>query len=240
MNKFKILNIAVAIFLLASTSCNESFLEPSPQGQLTSSQLNSSNGVEQLLIGAYGMLNGNRSGTWGNYASAPSQWLFGEVVADDAHKGSASDDITSMNDLEKMVPNSTNDQLETLWIRSYEGVASCNSVLRALVTLQAGDGEKFGDQRAKEIEAEAKMLRAHYYFLLRRAFVKVPYIDEKAATADAAVTPNDTDVYPQIQADIEFAIANLPSGKTKGDVGRMNKAIAQAYLGKVLLYQNKQ
>ena len=240
MNKFKILNIAVAIFLLASTSCNESFLEPSPQGQLTSSQLNSSNGVEQLLIGAYGMLNGNRSGTWGNYASAPSQWLFGEVVADDAHKGSASDDITSMKKKKKMVPNSTNDQLETLWIRSYEGVASCNSVLRALVTLQAGDGEKFGDQRAKEIEAEAKMLRAHYYFLLRRAFVKVPYIDEKAATADAAVTPNDTDVYPQIQADIEFAIANLPSGKTKGDVGRMNKAIAQAYLGKVLLYQNKQ
>ena len=47
MNKFKILNIAVAIFLLASTSCNESFLEPSPQGQLTSSQLNSTNGVEQ-------------------------------------------------------------------------------------------------------------------------------------------------------------------------------------------------
>ncbi|MCC7524204.1 MAG: RagB/SusD family nutrient uptake outer membrane protein [Chitinophagaceae bacterium] len=239
MNKLKIINIAVAVCLLAVSSCNESFLEPSPQGQLTSSQLNSTNGVEQLLVGAYGMLNGNRSGTWGNYASAPSQWLFGEVVSDDAHKGSASDDITSMNDLEKMVPNSTNDQLETLWIRTYEGVASCNSVLRALATLQAGDGTKFSDQRAKEIEGEAKMLRAHYYFLLRRAFVNVPYIDETIATADATVVPNDKDIYPQIQADIEFAIANLPSGKTKGDVGRMNKAIAQAYLGKVLLYQSK-
>lgn len=240
MNKFKIFIIAIAVFLTGGIySCKQSFLELTPQGQLAASQLNSTNGVEQLLIGAYGMLNGNRSGTWGNYSSAPSQWLIGEVVADNAHKGSIATDITTMTDMEKMVPNSTNDNLETLWSRCYEGVLSCNSVLRSLATLQGSDGLKFDDNRAKEIQAEARFLRAHYYFLLRRVFVKVPYVDETTSTPDAAVKPNDTDIYPQIQADLEHAVANLPVSKPKGEVGRINKTIAQAYLAKVLLYQNK-
>ncbi|MCC6287158.1 MAG: RagB/SusD family nutrient uptake outer membrane protein [Chitinophagaceae bacterium] len=239
MNKFKIFTVAIAVSLAGLSSCKQSFLELSPQGQLTGSQLNSTDGVEQILIGAYGMLNGNRSGTWGNYVSAPSQWLLGEVTADNAHKGSTATDITTMTDLEKMVPTSTNDQLETLWTRCYEGVLSCNSVLKALATLQDGDGAKFDDNRAKEIQAEARFLRAHYYFLLRRVFVKVPYVDETTSTSDAGVKPNDTDIYPQIQADLEFAVASLPDAKPKGEVGRINKKIAQAYLGKVLLYENK-
>lgn len=237
MKKYKITGLAA--YLLILSSCSDSFLDLTPQGQLVGSQLNSPDGVEQLLIGAYGMLNGNRSGTWGNYASAPSQWLLGEVTSDNAHKGSNSADITTMNDLERFVPNSTNDNLETLWNRCYEGVLSCNSVLRAVETLQSGSGQKLDPQRATEIIAEARMLRAHYYFFLRRVFVNVPYIDENTSTPDAAVTPNDTDIYPKIQEDLEFAVANLPTNKPKGDVGRVNKIAAQAYLGKVLLYQNK-
>lgn len=239
MKKYKIAVIASSLYLLTVTSCSDSFLNLTPQGQLVGSQLNSPDGVEQLLIGAYGMLNGNREGTWGNYVSAPSQWLLGEVTADNAHKGSINTDITTMNDLERHVPNSTNDQLETLWARCYEGVLSCNSVLRALATLQAGDGAKFEAQRATEVEAEARMLRAHYYFFLRRVFVNVPYIDVATSTPDAAVTPNDTDVYPQIEADLQFAADNLPAAKPRGEAGRVNKAAAQAYLGKVFLYQNK-
>ncbi len=241
MNKFKILIAATAVsFAAGLSSCKQSFLDLTPQGQLTQNQINSTEGVEGLLIGAYGMLNGNRSGTWGNYASAPSQWLFGEVVADNAHKGSIATDITTMADMEKMAPNSTNDNLEVLWVRSYEGILSCNSVLTGLATLQSSDGLKFDETRAKEVEAEAKLLRAHYYFLLRRVFVNVPYIDESITlTSEAATVPNNTDVYPKIQADLEFAVTNLPESKPRGEVGRVNKAIAQAYLGKVLLYQNK-
>lgn len=239
MKKYKILGIVFSFYLLTITSCSDSFLSLTPQGQLVGSQLNSPDGVEQLLVGAYGMLNGNRSGTWGNYVSAPSQWVLGEVTSDNAHKGSTNTDITTMNDLERFVPNSTNDQLETLWSRCYEGVLSCNSVLRALATLQAGDGAKLDAQRATEIEAEARLLRAHYYFFLRRVFVNIPFIDVGTSTPDAATTPNDTDVYPQIEADLQFAVANLPVAKPRGEVGRVNKAAAQAYLGKVLLYQNK-
>lgn len=239
MKKLRYIAVAFSACMVIATSCKESFLDLTPQGQLVGSQLNSTDGVEQLLIGAYGMLNGNRSGTWGNYSSSPSQWILGEVTSDNAHKGSASDDITAINDLERFVSNSTNDQLEVLWNRCYEGILSCNGVLRALTTLQEGSGSKFETQRATEIEAETRLLRAHYYFFLRRAFVNVPYIDETVSTPDAAVTPNNIDVYANIEADLQFAMSNLPVAKPKGEIGRVNKMVAQAYLGKVLLYQNK-
>jgi tetratricopeptide (TPR) repeat protein len=239
MKKYKISGLVFSLYLLTVTSCSDSFLGLTPQGQLVGSQLNSPDGVEQLLVGAYGMLNGNRSGTWGNYVSAPSQWVLGEITSDNAHKGSTNTDITTMNDLEHFVPNSTNDQLETLWARCYEGILSCNSVLRALATLQGGNGAKFDAQRATEVEAEARLLRAHYYFFLKRVFVNIPFIDVSTSTPDAATTANDSDVYPHIESDLQFAVTNLPVSKPKGEVGRVNKAAAQAYLGKVYLYQNK-
>src|SRR5690606_39480558 len=68
-----IYSLGLAMVLLLTWSCSDSFLEQSPQGQLADDQINNRKGVEWLLIGAYGLMNGNPSGTWGNYAAAPSQ-----------------------------------------------------------------------------------------------------------------------------------------------------------------------
>ncbi len=78
MKKIHILSIIGAGILLVS-SCGKEFLQKLPQGQLSQPQVANKDGVEAELLGAYGILNGNISGTWGNYASAPSQWVFGEM-----------------------------------------------------------------------------------------------------------------------------------------------------------------
>ncbi|MCK7556475.1 RagB/SusD family nutrient uptake outer membrane protein [Chitinophaga sedimenti] len=83
------------------------------------------------------------------------------------------------------------------------------------------------------------MLRGHYYFFLRRIFNKVPYIDETLTTAQAAAVKNDAEIWPKIEADFQFAITNLPTTKPKGEIGRVDRLAAQAYLGKVYLYQKK-
>lgn len=232
-----------SIILLALTvffsACSSEFLEKNPQGELIVAQLETPDGVEGVLIGAYGLMNGNVNGTWGNYSSAPSQWLFGEVGADNAHKGSVNGDQPNMNQVELHDVSAANDNTEILWNRYYEGVARCNNTLRLLKAVQAGSGNKLSEGRALEIEAEARMLRAHYYFFLRRIFVNVPYVDETVATADAVTIPNNTDVYPKIEEDLKFAVASLTNAKPKGEVGRVDKLAAQAYLGKVYLYQKK-
>lgn len=232
--------LITSVLVILGVSCGKNFLSQTPQGQLITEQITNTTGVENLLIGAYGILNGNINGTWGNYAAAPSNWLLGEVGADDAHKGSNAADQGYMNDIFKHTVTSLNDQTPNIWTVYYEGVIRCNSTLATLKQVQEGSGEKFSDARAKEIEGEAKMLRAHYYFILWRVFKNIPYVDESiTTTADAAKVKNDVDVMPKIQADLEDAVADLDNTNSTGQVGRMNKVIAQSYLGKLFLYQKK-
>jgi tetratricopeptide (TPR) repeat protein len=232
----KINLIIFGMVLFTAVGCKKEFLEKNPQGELILEQITNQKGVEASLTGAYGLLNGNLNGTWGNYASGPSQWLLGEVTSDNAHKGSDAGDQPNMNALERHSPTSTNDNLSVLWTRCFEGIQRCNSTLRILAALQAGSGEKFSDARAAEIQGEARFLRGHYYFFLARAFKNVPLILE--STTEPAVD-NTPDIYPAIVEDFTFAIANLPAGKTMDQTGRVDKIAAQAYLGKVLLYQKK-
>lgn len=227
--------ILILLVLCNILSCKKSFLQLNPQGELTPEQLSTQDGVEGLLIGAYGLLNGNVNGTWGNYGAAPSQWLFGEVASDNAHKGSSSGDQPNMNAIEQHAPTSTNDNLSNIWDRCFEGIQRCNNTLRFLKIVQAGNA-KFTDARANQIQGEARLLRAHYYFFLKRIFKDVPMITEN--TTETAVA-NDKDIYPEITADLEYAVANLTTTKYLSQVGRVDKYIAQAYLGKVLLYQKK-
>ena len=229
--------ILLSLLICSTFSCKKDFLTLQPQGELTEAQLTTQDGVEGLLVGAYGLLNGNVSGTYGNYGAAPSQWLFGEVASDNAHKGSSVGDQPPMNAIEQHAPTSTNDNLSNIWDRCFEGIQRCNNTLRVLTNLQAGQGTvKFSDARAKEIQGEARLLRAHYYFFLIRVFKVVPYVTE--ATSGTFV-PNDKDIYPNIVDDLQFAVANLSTTKPKGQKGRVDKYAAQAYLGKVFLYQKK-
>jgi len=232
----KLIYIFLILFSCSMISCKKDFLERNPQGELTPDQLTTQDGVEGLLIGAYSMLNGNVNGQYGSYGSAPSQWVFGEVASDDAHKGSSNGDQPNMNLIEQHAPTSTNDNLSVLWTNSFEGIQRANNTLKILAALQSGNTGKFGDARAKEIQAEARLLRAHFYFFLIRVFKNVPYVTEATTTPTVA---NDKDIYPDITADLQFAVANLGTAKARGEVGRIDKYIAQAYLGKVLLYQKK-
>lgn len=230
--------IIVSTTLLLLQSCGKEFLQKLPQGQLSEPQVGNIDGVEGALLGAYSILNGNVSGTWGNYASAPSQWLFGEVAADNAHKGSEIGDQPNMNMIENYTAISTNDNLSTMWQVYYEGVLRSNITIRLLNTDQ-NENKEITPARAIEIEAEAKMLRAHYYFFLWRIFKNIPYVDENTSIDDARKIPNDIDIIPKIEADLKFAVENLPESKINNEAGRMDKNIARAYLGKLYLYLNK-
>ncbi|MCH5599727.1 RagB/SusD family nutrient uptake outer membrane protein [Niabella ginsengisoli] len=233
--------ILPVILTLLILSCGKGFLDTDPQGVIIDEQLKTTKAVEASLIGAYGILNGNINGTWGNYSSGPSQWLYGEVAADNAHKGSNSGDQSPMNDIELHRVGPTNDNLPTMWRVYYEGIIRCNKTLQLLKTVQESDAnDRFSDERATQIEAEAKLLRGHYYFFLKRVFVNIPYLDETiTSTADAVKVPNTIDVDPMIEADFKFAVDNLEYTKPLGEVGRVDKYAAEAYLGKLYLYQKK-
>jgi len=238
MKNIKILLGITGITILGLTSCGKGFLEKNPQGQLIEEQVGIKKGVEASLIGAYAILNGNVSGTWGNYSSAPSQWVFGEIISDNAHKGSIPTDQPDMNALVNFSPISSNDNLPTMWQVYYEGVLRTNTTLKLLAEDQA-TGKTITGERAKQIEGEAKLLRAHYYFLLWRVFKNIPVIDENTPIEEAKTIKNDQDVLPLIESDLKTAVANLPLTKINNEAGRMDQNVAKSYLGKFYLYQKK-
>jgi hypothetical protein len=89
---------------------------------------------------------------------------------------------------------------------------------------------------AARIEGEAKMLRGHFYFDLKKHFNSIPVFDETVAATDVILVPNTTDVWGQIEADFQSAYDNLP---VNNGPGRVSKMAAAAYMGKAKLYQGK-
>ena len=93
-----------------------------------------------------------------------------------------------------------------------------------------------------EVLAQARFLRAYYYFELVKWFGDVPLaVDERIQFGDQfniERTPKN-EVYAQIESDLIYAAANLPVSWAEEETGRATKGSAQALLGKAYLYQNK-
>jgi hypothetical protein len=212
-------------------SCSDQFLDQQAVGVLSENNLLNPNGIEGLLVGAYSLLNG--SGT--NILSEPLTLLFSSVWSDETGKGSDPGDQPPMDEYETFLVTSGNTNHLDLWRHYFNGVNRCNQVLNLLP-----DVAGITDARRKTIEAEARFLRGHYYFYLKRAFKNIPWIDE---TSPDVRVPNTVDndgatyvnIWPQIADDFNFARQNLP--ETQADLGRPNKWAADCYYAKVLIYR---
>ena len=68
-------------------ACKKDFLNKQPTGAVSEILLANKSGVDQLLIGAYSMLDGI-GGVNGNVQSSADNWVWGSMAADDCNKGS--------------------------------------------------------------------------------------------------------------------------------------------------------
>jgi starch-binding outer membrane protein, SusD/RagB family len=227
MKKRIIYGIVVALFVVA-WSCSDSFLDVKPKGALSDANLANKAGVESQLVAAYSILDGwfNQGGiAWG---TAGSNWIFGSVTSDDAYKGSEKGDQGEILQIELFQWDPQNVYFNNKFTTLYEGVARSNSTLSILA--KATD---VSDADRNRIKGEALFLRAHYHFDAYKFWGNIPYYFE---TDDATkiIKPNTEDPIPLIVQDLKDAIELLPDTQT--DKGRVKKATAQAYLGKVYMF----
>ncbi|WP_342647897.1 RagB/SusD family nutrient uptake outer membrane protein [Mucilaginibacter sp. CSA2-8R] len=127
-----------------------------------------------------------------------------------------------------------NTYIDEAWTTDFNGVFKANTVLNQI----ASNGSVINSETlATRLQAEARFLRAFYYFDLIRYFGKLPIIDH-AVTVNEAITigrsPVD-DVYKFIIADLQYAMANLPATYTGTDVGRATKWAAEGVLAQVYM-----
>jgi starch-binding outer membrane protein, SusD/RagB family len=188
------------------------------------------------LTGIYDVLGWNKTfdGTF---------WLLGDGATDDC--------IRDCNDAPNLEAKenckytnvffaSANQGFEDMFTAYYEGISRANSLLAR------SNGAKVSPEFLNRVQAEAKTLRALYYFMLVNYFGDVPLITTPLnPLAESSIkTPRSpaAEVYVLIEKDLMEAIPSLPL-KSKvtedGEPGRITKGAAGALLTKAYLFDKK-
>lgn len=155
-----------------------------------------------------------------------------DIVSDDSEKGSFPSDGFFLQEVEDFEHTASNVAPSSVWAGYYDGVFRANLAIERIPTVPEMDEAL----RARLI-AEARTLRAYFYFNLVRWFGDVPLILEPFPD-DFLIPRSDKElVYAQIIADLEAGSAALPtkSGYASADLGRVTKGVADALLAKVEL-----
>ena len=214
-------------------ACTDEFLEKEPKGQFSPSVLQTKAGVEGMLVGAYGLLDGVGTGGYAPWYAAVSNWVYGGIASDDAYKGTDAGDQPEQTFIERYVWQTTNTHFYGKWRHLYDAISRTNDVL-----LTVKNVEDITEARRLEIQAEARFLRGHYHFEAKKMWNNIPYIDEETwdpANPESTLIPNTADTWPLIEADFRFAMENLPEVQT--EPGRATKYAAMAYLAKSHMFQ---
>lgn len=227
---YKIL-IAIVAVLITFGSCSEDWLEIELVGtELFGDELiDTEEEAFAVLSGAYDMLQNQYVWGWA------SSYLIANLASDDARVvGGGTGDQPGYWDIDRFETNSENGMLNSIWRSNYYGIYRANIVINEL-SLESTTMSLY--------RAEAKFLRAYYYFDLVRYFGEVVFYTENLAPSEYASQKNTpvATIYAQIEQDLLDAIPALPlkSNQTRINRTRATKGAAQSLLGKVYLYQQK-
>jgi len=221
----KIAILSILIFFVSS--CSQDWLELEPIGEkFESNYYQSEEEIFSGLVAAYSILQPKYYSGWSSY------YFLANFPTDDAVVvGGGPGDRPEYHEIEEFNTIPTNPALLQLWRRDYYGAS------RANVVVENADPEV--SQKSAEYVAEAKFLRAYFYFELTRFFGDVPLIIGILGSDEYNQPRNPAEeVYAQIIKDLKEAIADLPvkSSLTGNEFYRATKAAGQSLLGKVYLY----
>lgn len=217
---------------MLSMACNKSFLELSPRGtELEDNFYQNETQVMQGLIAAYDVLQ------WGNYGGYTMKVPLLTTASDEAHAGgSDASDQPSWVAYDNFTLDPFRGPQLGLWQKYYTGVYRSNLILEKIELAK----DKLESSFADRVTAEAKFLRAYYYFDLVRFFGKIPFFTHTLAPSEMydqeQVDPSV--VYTQIEKDLKEAFAALPEVVTDNEKGRITLGAAKALLAKVYLFSN--
>ena len=221
----KKLFLFICIFAL-SFSCND-LLQEEPLGQLTGSvAVNSIEGLNAILNGAYRPLQNN--------------FVTGFTTAAVQAVGMGSDDLTThpasnkadFREMDQFKVSNLNGRMMAIWGGCYKSIQGCNNII-------TNHGQASGDpNKIKQILGEAYFLRAFNYYWLVRLWGEIPMITSPDYSIEllSITRSKPAEIYKLIEGDLTQAIELL--GATKLDPGRSSKGAAKALLADVYLTES--
>jgi hypothetical protein len=208
------------------SSCSGSFLDSEPVTQTTNANYYKTvQDAWETLVGCYNQLPGGY-GDFFLIANIASDECYGGGGYTDAFGNQIWDEWTDYNDLEI--------NRYTWSGRYYRAIRRCHVLCESLELID------WGNQTELKVryEAEARMLRAYFYFEMQRNFGHIPLVTSSDATLIPQTDPDE--VYACIVEDLKYAIRNLPAVKfqdtSPGEYGRVTKWAATGLIARVYLF----
>lgn len=222
MKKIFLAAIAIAFF----AACSKSFLERSPIDEQTEESFYKT--PEQALQALVSVYNQLEIGDYDNIH------LVSEIASDDCFGGGGTSDLVWKQ--WDRFEASSNMNL-TLWQKYYTGIYRANVLLSKIDNVSWGSDSTLKTQYT----AEARFLRAYFYFDLVRLFGNIPMTTKPLIPSELNMPQSDPSVvYAQIAEDLKYAADNLPATPygsiSSANYGRVNKWAAASLIGRVFLY----
>jgi len=229
MKLYKLIIPVLSIVIIIQTSC-KSYLDQPLLGQYDAAQYFTSDVNAQTAINtAYVPL-------LFTDASSNAIWVLGDVASDDAIKGGNDGDQADFQNINDFNITPSNSAVEAVWKRYYDGVFKCNVVISGL----PDDNTAVSASVKSSCIAQAKFLRAYYYFTLTNCYGDIP-LHLKVETPEEVQSPAipQAEIYLQIEQDLKDASADLPTSWSGADDGRATKGAALSLLAKTYLFEQK-
>lgn len=230
----------IALFLtglMLAMSCNEA-LELDPITEITEQQLFSDPvEIENLLLGAYRPMGFEYIADLTGQDTYVLPFVYTDARSDDAVVENYFFGGNKFHDFEHL-PNMTpsNSMVRAIWIKFFTGIAKSNDIVGSLQNIS---DEVLDPSTRNLFLAEAKTLRAYYYFEVAKNFGAAPVFDGPIDATDTEVLRRKPieEVYALIERDLTEAAEILPV--TQSDPRRATQGAALALLSKAYLYQEK-
>ena len=214
--------LTLSIFSLMM-SCSDDFVDIKPEGVVIADDFfKTEDDAMRATNAIYSFLR-----SWEN-TGFPAQYVFG-VTGDDVEKGSNPGDASFINAYDNFSYTISDDGIHGYWTGQWQAVQRANQVITNVPNIEMNATLK------TRLVAEAKMLRAYFYFNLVRIYGGVPIFD---GLQENYIQPRNTaaEVYAFIVKDLTEASEVLPASYGAADLGRVTKGGALGLLSKVYLY----
>jgi starch-binding outer membrane protein, SusD/RagB family len=226
----KALKLCLFLFLTAAFSACNLLDETSPNDLSANDAIKDGASAEAALLGVYSSM--QQKGYYGGQYP-----LIGEALTDNAVTGGYQ--VISLDELGNKAVTPANILTEDLWLSIYRVIANCNGLLTALP-----DVSDLTPERKKDIEGQARAIRAMAHFDLLRYFGEhwntsstfgVPIITSVQTIEDRPARATVGAVYKVVTDELTASIGLLDTKNLSPQYVNVNTV--NALLARVYLYQ---
>ncbi|WP_316814195.1 RagB/SusD family nutrient uptake outer membrane protein [Pedobacter heparinus] len=226
-NLNKILLAFAFIFILAG--CKDNFINLYPLDE--ASVENSFKTPDDANLAVMGVYDALQTGSYAQDMALLTELITDNTMVQPSRIGDAG--RGDLRELEFFQLTDQNIYIQSRWSGLYTGIARANLLLAKIEQIS------FSDQIVKgQYIAEAKFLRALFYFDLVRLFGGVPVSLSEIKSASESFALKrvpEAEVYQAIISDLKEAITGLPLAYNSANLGRATNGAAKALLCKVYL-----